>query len=104
MSLSESQYIEVAEKVWIETLPQLEKQYEDSEFYGTYDEFDFNWWLKHQVNSWQGFGRTVEAIQGLDAGAAKAEILHELSEMLHGWIPISDFIEATHLAALEALK
>ena len=58
--------------------------------------------LRKDVNSWQGFGRTVEAM-------AKREILFKtlpniLSTYLAGNSTIEWLFEATHLAALEAKR
>jgi len=90
--LSNEQCIEVAGKVWgcdLEGIKRFKPQ------------------IIHEVNSWQGFGRTVEAM---------ADQYGSL-QVFGGWVSfkrtldknyeVSDsfgLIEATHLAALEALK
>ena len=57
------------------------------------------------VKSWQGFGRTVEAMirhKGAKKFCDKLQI--NLAASLASAIYIDDLWEATHLAALEALR
>ncbi len=70
--------------------------------------------LKREVNSWQGFGRTVEALseRGWDFGADDGVVLfqrdhgNQVHESFYVVSPFKkeQFIEATHLAALEVKK
>ena len=50
--------------------------------------------VEYEVNSWEGFGRTVEAMEKM--GVTTKELL--MATGLHG----GNLIKATHLAALEA--
>jgi hypothetical protein len=101
--LTKDQCIEVAEKVW------------GWEFDATRSNLNILYLcgIQNQVNSWQGFGRTVEAM---------ADDFHFASDTLFVWFErkgragyfsaplfsktmnMEDFTQATHLAALEAMK
>ena len=111
--LTNDQCIEVAEKVWWWKC----KPHEDRGWY-TFSEIDkFNYeytypidWLRDEVNSWTGFGRTVEAMAGkgyafsCDDGVVYFIKYGDQWEGFYGVSPFKNFIEATHLAALEAMK
>ena len=92
MTLTNEQCIQVAEKVWgwkktefSKTYPTAEPVWKDEEGRSTRD-------IVYAVNSWSGFGKTVEAMFG--RGIAIQNILFETP---------NEMIEATHLAALEAI-
>ncbi len=95
--MDSNQYIEVAEKVW------GWDSHSDEFIEG--DEQA----LKKEVNSWQGFGRTVEAMDKTKTGLKKLMRFRKLAliamdEMIAGETSISKGIETTHLAALEAVR
>ena len=52
------------------------------------------------VNSWEGFGLTVEAIDATDSEFYG----NSLNSYIRGEITKTELWEATHLAALEAMK
>lgn len=113
--LTNSQCIEIAEKVW-EWKSRIEKRGISKVIY--------RWWdvpdgfecldndLVKMVNSWQGFGRTVEAMDKkffnlvphdrwfAFYNGEKYVDLNMAPDMEH----CKNIIEATHLSALEALK
>lgn len=107
MMLSNEQCIQVAEKVWRWNKYRI-------------DDFQKENNLRDYINSWSGFGRTVEAMAERKYYFIADDIyigfLHETKR--HGdrngppdyfWsrqcpvISINDFIEEAHLAALEAI-
>lgn len=96
--MTNSQCIEVVEKVW-----GWEHTYDPKVPYPTHffkspnnDSFIGIERFKEQLNSWTGFGRTVEAM------AERGIQFKQLMQMtgLHG----GSVIEAAHLVALEAIK
>jgi len=97
--LSNDQCIEVAGKVWgcdLEGIKRFKPQ------------------IIHEVSSWQGFGRTVEAMaerewafsDSSSTGICFYSRVGDESEIkvTDDWNNPRSLIEATHLAALEALK
>jgi len=62
--------------------------------------------LEDEVNSWQGFGRTVEAIEASDVwdGFSIAVASYLAKYLEYAEFSLDDLFEAIHLAALEALK
>lgn len=74
---------EVAEKVWGIDDPEPE-------------------WIKKEINSWQGFGRTLEAMAG--GNIIIESVAKHYTDYLRGAITKEELWERTHLAALEALK
>jgi len=123
--LTEFQCIEIAEKVW---------GWEKVKFNST-DPDSFDCWIDENrqlvcddtvidehaskaVNSWQGFGRTVEAMDKLDYEfqmSADKALKKRWSVWFqsiddNGFVEVegnhesADLIEATHLAALEAVN
>jgi len=125
--MTNEQCIAVAEKVWGWTRNEYGNWCE-SDGHETYiidsSAGDWDKQLEKQVNSWQGFGRTVEAMAkkgsqlcieyddkwGCDelGFSYKAEF-YAIKENINSdgsWNPMEPktLIEATHLAALEALK
>jgi len=115
--LTNEQCIKVAEKVWGWERHNLILLWDGSYTHNLKE-------IREQIESWQGFGRTVEAMHEgkwllLDAlmvppcGNRRhtlsffsdgAGVFYPLDE--HGWIPgnPTTLIKATHLAALEAIK
>ena len=119
MTLSTEQCIEVAE-MW-----GWKRKNFDAGYIST--KVDEEWWvdergkrkfiaggprLKQEVNSWQGFGRTLEAM----ADKLNIVSIHEYRKFVKSVISaitesvwsrpfhFKHFIEATHLAALEAIN
>ena len=99
--MTNEQYIQVAEKVWGMRWP---------EWWHEQDE------LIKEVNSWQGFGRTVEAMLKKHYWFEPAfctEHQYDCISFVHETLAsypihyerndLEEFIEATHLAALEAV-
>lgn len=108
MTLSNSQCIEVAEKVW-----KVKLNEDKIAFYKQYPPYPLIY-IKEEVNSWQGFGRTVEAMASkysmrfLGDRFAGYQGSHEVKtysiEQPEHWEDMKSLIPATHLAALEAVK
>lgn len=114
--MTNEQCIEIAEKVW--GWPTIQGYWVNPET----EKPVFNDGLREEVNSWQGFGRTVEAMA--EKGWAFSELCGPTEEDLNNGDRLSfhkfsddifyplewdncvpkSLIEATHLAALEALK
>ena len=120
--MTNSQCIEVAEKVWgwkkREADPATGSEeyrpiywYEPNEHPGQLVPTCNLNQLKDEVNSWQGFGRTVEAMdkKGFRFGGTRFSIItaHQIKDFLiqkvDDWKDLKTFIPATHLAALEAI-
>jgi len=116
--LSNKQCVEVVEKVWGWKSSRVPSQFQD-----VWWMFDGNRMLKQcdldsygklaaEVNSWSGFGSTVEAMAveynfGNDGGVVWFE--HKIragyfSHSISNEFDVSNFISATHLAALDAIK
>ena len=96
--LTNEQCIEVAEKVWGWDLESW-SDYSDCLTIG------------QEVNSWQGFGRTVEAMEEREFSLIKSEagiefynVFKSAEVIIEPPAKANDIITATHLAALEALK
>ena len=123
--LSESQCIEVADKVWRWKkrdasfgLPEESRPlywYEPSEKEGQLVPTFSGYQLKDEVNSWSGFGRTLEAMAGQGWFFQEVtfyRLIHlgfvsdSAEKVCIEWDPESpkELITATHLGALEALK
>ena len=122
--LTNEQCIEVAEKVWGWKC----KPREDRGWYifSGIDKFNYEYtypidWLRDEVNSWQGFGRTVEAMFGKGKCVYISKWIshvgfncmdtmcmdknHISDEMIDDELEFPEHLwEATHLAALEAMK
>lgn len=111
--MTNSQHIEVAEKVWgwnPADCPYYKKVAEllsDNDDNFKVEATDL---LRAEVNSWAGFGRTVEAMaeKGLYFFNIPNEIRHtDYRKVIFNKLSdrdIKKLIEATHLAALEELK
>lgn len=100
--LTESQCIEVAEKIW-------GCHTNGSRWWRSKDDIQsHNIWLmdydaiQKEVNSWTGFGRTVEAMAGKNI--IIEVVAKHYTDYLRGAITKEQLWEATHLAALEAGK
>ena len=99
--LTNEQCIEVAEKVWGWTYNQIG----DNHCFGSEED---SWWgeniVQQKVNSWSGFGRTVEAM----VEHLGYDVKHRLASIIDAWgydyEGTKGLIEATHLAALEAIN
>lgn len=111
--LTESQCIEIVDKLWGWNAKKVESEWVYSDAYKhTGNGFTKEQWLKGEVNSWQGFGRTVEAMAGKKWVFTDGEFyLCFLSHIgkqvpivvIDDWNDPKNLIEATHLAALEAI-
>jgi len=103
MTLTNSQYIQVVE-LWGWTLI-------DGDWYQPTPNPDWPQGLKvctetgikSEVNSWSGFGRTVEAIRASKHFAAKDRLMRMYEGYLQRGITKEMLWERTHLAALEAI-
>ena len=118
--LTTDQCIEIAEKVWGAKVTEMNAggaKY--PMWYLTPNDLVSHSFLVQEVNSWQGFGRTVEAMDAKDWTLEEccSEERYELGDVLsfakdEKVIQIlrdeiyrpRDLIEATHLAALEAIN
>lgn len=111
--MTHSQYIEVAENIWGWKF----QSHEPIEGTDSLIRIDVNEWvgltgLRNDVNSWIGFGRTVEAM----ADKLNRVSIHDYRKFVKSVISaitesmwsrpfhFKHLIEATHLAALEAMK
>jgi len=119
--MTDSQYIEVAEKVWGWTRL-TEQNFKkwcirkvwDAGLMTHVDEVNMSSYgklsLQKQVNSWTGFGRTVDAMADklyfLDVVKGQFGFYQHRSDECPDFhkIDTTILIEATHLAALEALS
>ena len=117
--LSNEQYIAVAEKVWGLLCGGILTEYD---WYLACVEYQTNLtkeeWLKEEVNSWAGFGRTLEAMAQRHYWFEPAfctdhrydciSFVHKTlaSYPIHNYSLdlLEELIEATHLAALEAVR
>ncbi len=106
MTLTNEQSIEIAEEVWgwkPETIAGRKVWRESSLGGYTAD-------LHYIVNSWQGFGRTVEAMLTRDdlSPIQTFKLFDTFVRILLSWlrneINLQSFWESTHLAALEAIR
>ena len=121
--MTNSEYIEVVEKVWGFELSKNPNFYRSIWTHPSEDEtmIIHDWDIEGKVNSWQGFGRTVEAM-------AKRGCIFIADDIYIGFIleskrhverqgppafmwsrqlprdSLNNFIEETHLAALEAVR
>ena len=104
--LTSEQCIEVAEKVWGWVKHPQGWYYPGPEI--KIDQLNYardeKAYIESQVNSWQGFGRTVEAMaeEGFKFGYSNG-VAYFFNEQIQVEIE-GDMILATHLAALEAMK
>jgi len=111
--MTNEQCITVAEKVWGLDSYQQDTEYQNHQWYG-HDSFPFEDFIKAEVNSWQGFGRTVEAMaekkwvlsDSPDGGLCLFSHLGKTRnlDLKDDYNNPKKLIEATHLAALEALR
>ena len=105
--LTNEQCIEVAEKVWgWECKPR-----EDHGWYtfSGIDKFNYEYtyhidWLIGQINSWKGFGRTVERAKRIIDGIFWAKFTTLYDNFITGRLPKEEFWAQSHLATLEALN
>lgn len=127
MTLSNEQCIEIAEKVWGLSLLDLAQLRFDEGGYAPPESLEYiENYTTQLVNSWKGFGRTVEAMADMPCEFSRGFVFSadgievEFSRCvgqkgkeggyaptfqsgIHMYIDVS-IIEATHLAALEAVK
>ena len=99
--MTNSQCIEVAEKVWGLSVGDIQDEYTEylcAVEYQTNETKDE--WLRDEVNSWQGFGRTLESVKEVPTMFLLKILLDDRTR--DDWTT-DEFIEATHLAALEAI-
>ena len=111
--MTNSQYIEVAEKVWgWNPIPLDSQNWTTSKGLDTrfLRHLSSRWNIEDEVNSWQGFGRTVEAMAKNwgphDVGPMQiliAKFKDNLARFILNQQDVDELIEATHLAALEAI-
>ena len=91
--LTNEQCIEIAEKVW---------------GWKSAKKSDWRWesYIATEVNSWQGFGRTLESLRANRNDTAITIIKGEVGNYLRndGIDSEEELWEATHLAVLEAMK
>jgi hypothetical protein len=112
--MTNEQRREVAEKVWGWRYRNTRPGNPDTEYLPMYwyqpketdgqlvPTFNINQ-LKDEINSWEGFGRTVESMRGHPNSNMFEEMIDaEFHSYLLEIIGQSSFFEATHLAALEA--
>ena len=93
---------EVAEKVW-----GLESHYHQiiNKYYFNIDSHIFyDDDISKEVNSWAGFGRTVEAMEKKSDYNAKHILALVVDAWLYDYTGHEGFIKATHQAALDAVK
>lgn len=120
--LNTDQCIEIAEKVWgWKELPNGDyaETWNQKHFYGTepaVKTYSIREIVNEQILSWQGFGRTVEAMQerqlyfqmpGGWVSFRSEDDIKRYSGMINlkpYYLASGKIITATHLAALEALK
>ena len=102
--MTNDQCTEVAEKVWGWDEITMQDRFDAHNhglsssnlmFFGNRDN-----WLEDEVHSWEGFGRTVEAIDATDSEYYG----DSLNSYIRGEITKTELWERTHLAALEAIK
>ncbi len=124
--LTNEQCIEIAEKVWGWSIVQVKGTTDLWHIDLSDDMYDIHA-IKNKVNSWQGFGRTVEAMEKMETNFSRGfvftadglevefsrcigqkgeedhyEPIHESES--HLYYEIRELIKATHLAALEAIN
>ena len=115
--MTNDQCIEIAEKVW--GWGNLNEKYNDDRHEHTRYlpecvewemNYSFGEWIKELVNSWQGFGRTVEAINYLYwSGKINVDTYNQfIDELVLAMFQVPFNVEVVcriiHLAALEAIK
>ena len=115
MTLSNEQCIAVAEEVWGLDSYQQDREYQNHQWYG-HDSFPFEDFIKAEVLSWSGFGRTLEAmaerflylslhptecefVAGLTVSFVRSDST-TAATMIYDPKDSNSLIEATHLAAL----
>ena len=102
--MTNDECIEVAEKVWgWESLEEYDKWGSpgDDVPIGMHWSIDA---IEREIESWSGFGRTVEAMAGKDQYQFAVDTRVLLEAFIVGAIPKEELWERTHLAALEAIK
>jgi hypothetical protein len=110
--LSTEQSIEVATKVWGWTQDLASKPSEPNLTVWEKPHTEFACWehdIVKEVNSWQGFGRTVEAMAERYKNNAyqynlRVRISNSILRYVQGEITKEELWQETNLAALEALK
>jgi len=104
--LTESQYIEVAEKIW--GWERHDHQVGDKYYITIDSRILYDDQLHKEVNSWEGFGRTMERFAGDMKYSPKfwALIKPIIAQYLINQADdaVEQFFKQIHLAALEALK
>lgn len=109
MTLSNLQCVEVAEKVWgyKQEMAYHGDNYLPSLVLSNLEPIAIRD-IQDEVNSWQGFGRTVEALQNQQEIKYMAAIIikGEIGNYLRrdGIDSVEELWKATHLAAIEAVK
>ena len=100
--MNNEQCIAVAEKVWGLSCDGILDEYNRYLACVEYQtDFTKEEWLKEEINSWSGFGRTLEKSINPSSIWKFTTILREY---LDGSLTKEQFIEATHLVALEAVR
>lgn len=103
MSLSTKQSIQVVTKIW--GWYKAPQGWYDGDF--KIDQLNYagneNWWIQNKVNSWEGFGKTMEAMARRDRLTIK-EFANPYTDYLRSRISEEELFERIQLAALKTPK